>query len=291
MKQMKLIAIILLAVAFMPAKAQVIESITALQPYDAVIDWAKENKFDDPTFLACGAISGNIEGIPIEMKIEADGKTTAWGYFLSRESNPSTMISLAVMDSPLGDYSVFEIDPEVLPDDILISGTPLDVSLLIDSDEAFAAMKADAEYQSVMQQVSESEYSMVGLTTNDFLPDLIAGDPYYTIFHSTNLGEFTVYVHAISREVTIRLLFDDVDNKTAESGISIFPNPARESVHIKSILPGTADVVIIDQLGRKVYGQKFCGGNTIDISSFASGVYYVEIRYQHEIIRKKFIKY
>ena len=52
-----------------------------------------------------------------------------------------------------------------------------------------------------------------------------------------------------------------------------------------------ATASIFDQLGRIIYIQKFNARKvTIDISSFASGVYFLELKSKNNLTRNKFIK-
>ncbi|MDP4235443.1 MAG: T9SS type A sorting domain-containing protein [Bacteroidota bacterium] len=66
---------------------------------------------------------------------------------------------------------------------------------------------------------------------------------------------------------------------------TIFPNPAENSINIRSSVNGNADVKIFDQLGRAVVSSHpFAFGRdqntSIDVSKLASGIYFVRIEYE-----------
>ncbi len=98
----------------------------------------------------------------------------------------------------------------------------------------------------------------------------------------------------------------DYDGQSAHSGIrtlvfdqsplviSLAPNPAEHELEIRLInLRGTAKIELINALGQLVYSQESdTVSTTIEVSSFASGIYYANIRTQENglITQKVLIK-
>jgi hypothetical protein len=64
-----------------------------------------------------------------------------------------------------------------------------------------------------------------------------------------------------------------------DNRISIFPNPASNSISINCEREETSSLVIIDRLGRVIYkkNNQGCEETNIDISGFASGLYFVRL--------------
>ncbi len=85
-----------------------------------------------------------------------------------------------------------------------------------------------------------------------------------------------------------------VDKQIAEQEtLDIYPNPAKEQITVHSSLQtkDNAYLYIYDGLGHLVKNQKYTGGdNVIDISSFASGSYFITLVNGKQQLRKKFIK-
>nr|WP_321237262.1 aryl-sulfate sulfotransferase [uncultured Psychroserpens sp.] len=71
------------------------------------------------------------------------------------------------------------------------------------------------------------------------------------------------------------------------SDIKIYPNPTSDFINIVST--HTIDkIVLYSILGKKVY--EINGTNTIDISAFNSGIYFIQIQSENKSISKKIIK-
>ena len=57
----------------------------------------------------------------------------------------------------------------------------------------------------------------------------------------------------------------------------IFPNPAKNRIHLKNIEANSAEIRIFNVLGKQVYHQPKIIEKTIDISTFHKGIYLVKI--------------
>ena len=84
-------------------------------------------------------------------------------------------------------------------------------------------------------------------------------------------------------------LFYNITNESIISNsISVYPNPAKNTLHIKGN-KNIDHVRIIDKLG-KVIKAEMISKNTINIESLKQGAYLIEILYEDQVITKKFIK-
>jgi hypothetical protein len=74
------------------------------------------------------------------------------------------------------------------------------------------------------------------------------------------------------------------------SGISIFPNPAKDEITIQSNLCEEVHIEIIDQLGNILVKGEFIGKNQkIDVSTLAPGVYLINLRSEQMTKTRKLI--
>ncbi len=80
-----------------------------------------------------------------------------------------------------------------------------------------------------------------------------------------------------------------VQNNNFKSGISIYPNPAKDVLTISYNEGITIEKVLIyNQLGKKVFWEEFAN-NTVDISTLRQGMYVVELGSGDWKVRKKLI--
>ena len=75
---------------------------------------------------------------------------------------------------------------------------------------------------------------------------------------------------------------------SVELQISVYPNPANSEIHISSDLTGNYEVEISNALGEKLLLVR--NQNTIDISAFANGIYFVKVSSGGQAAIEKFIK-
>ncbi len=69
------------------------------------------------------------------------------------------------------------------------------------------------------------------------------------------------------------------DNAGEEFHVSLFPNPATDIINVRmkdDITNG--EITIYDINGKLIMLQKISGSTTLDVSSFSSGIYMVQLR-------------
>ncbi|HEY0029346.1 MAG TPA: T9SS type A sorting domain-containing protein [Bacteroidia bacterium] len=111
-------------------------------------------------------------------------------------------------------------------------------------------------------------------------------------------GNYTVTVTDKYCGIATMTVFVDNDiasgiNEIEENVITIFPNPATESVSLSAESSLTnARFRLINIAGQTVLEQKEIGGNVFvfDVSPFSPGIYFVEIADAGYISRTRFVK-
>ncbi|MFK7757899.1 MAG: T9SS type A sorting domain-containing protein [Flavobacteriales bacterium] len=84
----------------------------------------------------------------------------------------------------------------------------------------------------------------------------------------------------------------DIEETNLNSQITIYPNPATESLFISGLTSERVDVVIIDLEGRTILSEANVSGNAqIDISTLASGMYIIATQKDNSMIStNRFVK-
>jgi Secretion system C-terminal sorting domain len=112
------------------------------------------------------------------------------------------------------------------------------------------------------------------------------------------------YVDKIGAFSTIyyRLKINDLDEKNDYSKIvsvkqagklkvKIYPNPAQQFVTVEMDEVSDATISVVDVLGKKLYQKTgVTGQSSIDLSSFSSGIYFIEIEAKDVKFREKIFK-
>jgi hypothetical protein len=106
-------------------------------------------------------------------------------------------------------------------------------------------------------------------------------DPWPTAFGSSG---FDLDAVGVINQVT-----NTVNENNFSEIISVYPNPAKESIHVKCNIKGENTVLNIrDVFGSEVISEKFKGENLqINISDLKDGIYFVQIKTNEKIITKK----
>ena len=90
-----------------------------------------------------------------------------------------------------------------------------------------------------------------------------------------------------------------VDNLSEEIfDLSVFPNPVKDKLALNFNIKksGEASVILYDELGRRIgkkYNEKVYFGNNniqIDVADFKSGIYFVSLKIDEDVITKQIIK-
>jgi hypothetical protein len=68
----------------------------------------------------------------------------------------------------------------------------------------------------------------------------------------------------------------DIDTFSVDT-ITVYPNPAKNQIHISNVNAVSAEIRIFNVLGKQVFHQSKITNNTIDVASFDKGIYLVKI--------------
>ncbi len=79
-------------------------------------------------------------------------------------------------------------------------------------------------------------------------------------------------------------------NKEFENNFSIFPNPATDKLNIISPDNKIFSLNILNSFGENIYSTKATSNLQIETSSFASGLYFIQVNSQNKLFTQKFIK-
>jgi hypothetical protein len=127
-------------------------------------------------------------------------------------------------------------------------------------------------------QLLPEDKAMIQFWVNQEIGDGVTNFVYFYNFNLKDLGIITN--------------FTDADN--AISGLTIYPNPALNTISITSENNSASTIEIIDRLGRAIMKDKSpgCEEKTFDISGFNSGLYFVRLVDESGKIvgRGKFVK-
>ena len=107
-------------------------------------------------------------------------------------------------------------------------------------------------------------------------------------------GTNKVAYEAIKCELNVRnwcdvdCILTGIDNVIIENGVNIFPNPAKDFLNIKSV-SDIQSLEIYNQTGILMTRYEIV--NTIDVSGFSSGMYFIRIQFTNgREVKRKFIK-
>jgi hypothetical protein len=141
------------------------------------------------------------------------------------------------------------------------------------------------DWITLSQSRGDSGRYTVVVTANETNLNAVRTD---TIFLSSD-SLSTIYAISISQEVHASIA--DIKQN---GEITLFPNPVREKLHIStSCGNGLSNISIYSIAGQLVYHSLLTNGNDeieIDVAGLASGVYFVKLHSQRNVISNRFIK-
>jgi len=142
-------------------------------------------------------------------------------------------------------------------------------------------------------------FSSTGTSYQWFYNGSPIGGATYSYYVYNTPGTYSVQVTSNEGcpSISNGFVITSANDLSGQSGIKIYPNPASQSVVISMpfAINGTTELKILDITGREIYTKQLPAnsGNlhtTIDVSSFAKGVYILELRNEKNQYRGRFIK-
>jgi hypothetical protein len=179
--------------------------------------------------------------------------------------------------------------------------------LTVDALEVLITTDCGATYQSVYKKQGRDLGTVTGSGTVAFVPATLAqyrrdsvnltsllpaaSGQFQAIFRNTSNSRNNIYLDNIN--VKTRIL----PAALKKDGYLIYPNPTRNSFIVQHyIQPATlTGISVIDLTGRILYKEAYIAGQapaytTINIGSFASGLYLVRLTYTDHVVTEKVLK-
>ena len=154
--------------------------------------------------------------------------------------------------------------------------------------------------------ITQGDYTLTSTPANSYQWQLNATDisgatnQSYTVFQT---GYYTVVVgdsNGCKNSATTYVLISGVDDVSGDGNISIYPNPATDGLMVELLNGFVGDEIsisILNTLGQKIYssqqsrsiGTSAYFKKEIDLQHVASGVYFLEIKTESGLVKKKII--
>lgn len=133
----------------------------------------------------------------------------------------------------------------------------------------------------------------LGSNTTIFVsPNLVSGTTYYYRVRAANSIGFSNYSNVLELVFTT-----GINQNTAFTSLNIFPNPSEGvfNVELEDEYVGETTVMVIDEIGRVVYSEKFNKDKEqlnckIDLSNHSNGVYFLKIQSDKKTTTKRIVK-
>ncbi len=215
--------------------------------------------------------SGEVDWEMAEYSIPEGEHTLTWTY--------SKNVSVS-----LGDDCAW-IDYIVLPG--ATSGAPLFADFYADIQNIGIGESVLFSSNSI-GEILEYDWTFEGgnpATSNEENPSVVYNTPgTYSVTLSINDG---VNENTMVKDDFIMVNVVTNVNQLENLNISIYPNPNNGRFTIK--LNQNSKVEIINALGKILFAEEFSGKQTIDLSQYAEGIYFVKVETEKESIVKKII--
>jgi hypothetical protein len=94
----------------------------------------------------------------------------------------------------------------------------------------------------------------------------------------------------IDQNISEILLIAGIEDEFEESGVSVFPNPVRDRINIRSEKVVLKSYALLDPLGRRIIGEALNSNEaTIEIDSGSPGVYLLQLETSSGVLSRKIL--
>jgi V8-like Glu-specific endopeptidase len=225
-------------------------------------------------------------------------------YFLRNWSLTGEDIAILELDEPIGELTGWisigfnKIDTSLKKGVFYKFSYPTATNLIIDSNE----YNGDTLYYNygVLDNLTEHRISITNATgiggeSGSSIIEIENGEKYITygvLSLASNLSHSRINNW---RYYAIKSIIGDdliIENKDLSKKFIVYPNPANNVVHLRSIKNvEVLELILFDNTGRKcVVQNNFKCSTDIDISSLPNGIYFLSITTNDSITIKKIIK-
>lgn len=131
--------------------------------------------------------------------------------------------------------------------------------------------------------------------TNDYLSPIEMRD----LLIRTGVPQPTTDTSLVGPLPDLKAAIDEIDRMITEGNndhqnldhLMVFPNPVVHILNVNQINVEAKQVLLFDSLGKRIYTNTIDKRlNEIDMSQFSSGIYYLKIVFNNQVITKKIIK-
>lgn len=187
------------------------------------------------------------------------------------------------------------------PIPITTENFPQNPSLTINADLSYEGLGACNTFSGNIVFIEDFEYESIHFiptTMNCGNPDYNTSEGVYFDHFNQALSPFVYIIEGggqLNWEIapgfglqfknTPSLGVSDIDKNT----FFVFPNPSSEKINITSNGVSISKITLFNALGQRIPSEMYTG-QTIDVSSLKSGLYFLEIRAEGKKTLKKFIK-
>ncbi len=230
----------------------------------------------------------NLDKFDLELTIDASynpntGLSKIWIYFFGNADDPNDEEMEFIPIGKLPFIGLTNLKNFGFPTDLqfedIFPPIPLKENW-IGSVAYVQLLSSNSDYLSLVEKYSDSEYEILGVGSNDDEETGIYADPYWLIEYSNqdNESSFVCYTHALNNTTEC---FDLAETGSVKfelaTDIKLFPQPATEEIYA-NLNNDYKTYKVVDLFGNEINSGSLNQGDklfNLNISNFASGVYYL----------------
>ncbi len=201
-----------------------------------------------------------------------------WDY------NPNLPWTALHNTEAVGDYCIYQ----VIPNNNYSTRLYIDYDFPFDGILSFRYKDESAENLRFQIDDESIELNIMNSEWNTFETDIDAGQ--HSLRWFTNIDYFSNNQFSYIDYITFRPGNVNVNELTSDDNITIYPNPAEETVKLSAIGLQLSTVRIYNYLGTLVEEIEACSNEMeIDVSNYNPGLYLFNIESENKIISKKIV--
>ncbi|MBK7383319.1 MAG: T9SS type A sorting domain-containing protein [Flavobacteriales bacterium] len=225
------------------------------------------------TSMGSNSFTGAADGLEIMTYYEFRNTATVYGIYV--EITSTTVPGSAILASVYDTLSVL--------------GTPADFTSPLAQSDIITVTAADvaagrvlAPFLDPVDLTPNAYYASVRLFSSANATDIRVVDD--VTVAQPNIASLIFIpgdqVYTNGNASAVRMVLDQnisVSELTPLEGVSVSPNPTNGLLTVRSINAGTHTIQVLNALGEVLMTDRFAGSTSIDLGSFAAGVYLVRV--------------
>lgn len=203
----------------------------------------------------------------------------------SMSSNTDVLVMHGSTDAPTVDVRN-NADNSVLVDDAMFGDFSADYLELPTSDYVLnitdaSGMTSVAKYSAPLQTLNLAGGALVVLASGFLNPSNNSNGPAFGLYAATAAGGALVQLPT----------FTSINNVASNDlSFSVWPSPAVDVLNINGKFDNEVNVTIYNVTGKRVMEQNGFSGNSLDVSSLTSGIYFIRVNHDGQVGTQRFIK-